>query len=590
MLMRTDRIQFLDFNFDRLALDQIVDRLRAVTSASPYRYIVTPNVDHVVRAYGQPELRALYEGAEVCVCDSRILRILARVSGIRLPLVPGSDLAGLLFRDVIKPGERVAIVGGTNETLEQLREKFPNLEFLHHAPPMGLRTNVAARRAATTFVASSKARFTFIAVGSPQQEMIAKEAGEHPDASGVALCVGAGLEFLTGQQKRAPRLIQRLGLEWAHRLATNPRRLWRRYLVDDLKIFPIYMHWRGAVRWKTWVVAIIAILIIGVIAIYGTRLSIANQQRAPSTTVRLPSTGNPIADLPPPDLLRPLSPEEAANENAERPFVSRPDTPTSRFVLRADAEDRTRALNCLAQAVYYEAGGEGAEGGRAVAQVVLNRLRHPGFPTTVCGVIYQGADRASGCQFSFTCDGSMQRVPVPSLWARAREIAEQALDGKVFARIGHATHYHADYVVPYWADSLDKSVQIGRHIFYRLPGIFGEARAFSQRYGGTEPPLREPGATVVLPTTGATEQLATTLISDGVQGASGDVDKASPPPSSPLMADSARGALLSDDSGSAPAPTHRIRSSTKCPAPAENKQLTRLGANDMQVSADRPGC
>ena len=157
------------------------------------------------------------------------------------------------------------------------------------------------------------------------------------------------------------------------------------------------------------------------------------------------------------------------------------------FKLKADAVSRDRALECLTQAVYYEAASEGADGGRAVAQVVLNRMRHPAYPSTVCGVVYQGSERPIGCQFTFTCDGSLARMPVQSLWKQSQKIAEQALAGKVFAPVGHATHYHADYVLPYWADSLDKSIQIGRHIFYRLKSGLGASSAFRQRYGGVEP-------------------------------------------------------------------------------------------------------
>lgn len=311
----------------------------------------------------------------------------------------------------------------------------------------------------------------------------------------------------------------------------------------------------------------------------------------PSVTRALPTATPPgaaIINLPPPDLLRPLSAEEATKENSDRPFVARPDTPAARFVLKTDAEDRSRAITCLAQAVYYEAAGEGMDGGRAVAQVVLNRLHHPGYPSTICGVVYEGAERPTGCQFSFTCDGSMKRVPVPLLWTRSRDIAEQAIAGKVFAPIGHATHYHADYVLPFWADSLDKSVQVGRHIFYRLPKILGEARAFSQRYGGTEPVIREPGATVVLPATGATEQLATALISDTLQGGPKDAERASPQPTSPLMADSA-GTLLAD-AQSAPPQQRRSKSGADCSVGADRKQLAPLGANDMRTSAAGPGC
>nr|NUR38150.1 hypothetical protein [Sphingomonas sp.] len=226
----------------------------------------------------------------------------------------------------------------------------------------------------------------------------------------------------------------------------------------------------------------------------------------------------PVISLPPPDLFHPLSPEEAAKENAERPFVVRPDSPASRFVLKADADSKQRALTCLTQAIYYEAASEGVDGGRAVAQVVLNRMRHPGYPSTVCGVVYQGADRVTGCQFTFTCDGSLLRSPVAALWTRSQKIAEEALAGRVFAPIGHATSYHADYVLPYWADALDKSVQIGRHIFYRLPGAFGEGRSFFQRYAGAEPQLPVPHPATELPAASDAAALATALMSDSVNG------------------------------------------------------------------------
>jgi spore germination cell wall hydrolase CwlJ-like protein len=305
----------------------------------------------------------------------------------------------------------------------------------------------------------------------------------------------------------------------------------------------------------------------------------------------VPPAANTAAatNLPPPNLLRPLSPQEATKENSDRPFVSRPDTAAARFVLHADAADRERALTCLAQAVYYEASGEGIDGERAVAQIVLNRLHHPGFPSTVCGVVYQGGDRTTGCQFSFVCDGSMQRIPIPTLWSRSREIAEQALAGKVFAPVGHATHYHADYVLPYWADSLDKSVQLGHHIFYRLRSIYGESRAFSQRYGGTEPQVRVPGAALVIPPAAVTQQLANALISDGVEGLSKNIEKASPTPHSALLVDSSSGTLLAD-SGGAGHGDREPKSSGDCQTSADRKQLTPLSADNVRASADNKGC
>jgi hypothetical protein len=156
----------------------------------------------------------------------------------------------------------------------------------------------------------------------------------------------------------------------------------------------------------------------------------------------------------------------------------------------ADAATRARALECLTSAVYYEAGQESTDGQRAVAQVVLNRVRHPAFPASVCGVVYQGSTRPTGCQFTFTCDGSLARQPMASAWARAREVAKAALSGAVYGPAGHATHYHANYVVPYWAASLAKNAVVGAHIFYRWAGSWGRPAAFGKRYAGKEPNTR----------------------------------------------------------------------------------------------------
>jgi hypothetical protein len=140
-------------------------------------------------------------------------------------------------------------------------------------------------------------------------------------------------------------------------------------------------------------------------------------------------------------------------------------------------------LLCLTQAVYYEAGFESLEGRRAVAQVVLNRLRHPAFPKSVCGVVYQGS--GSGvCQFTFVCDGALYRAPALDAWRQAQRIARAALDGFVERSVGEATHYHADYVAPRWAPLLAKVAQIGQHIFYRWPGAWGRPAAFTGRYIG----------------------------------------------------------------------------------------------------------
>ncbi|MEO5972316.1 MAG: cell wall hydrolase [Sphingomicrobium sp.] len=175
--------------------------------------------------------------------------------------------------------------------------------------------------------------------------------------------------------------------------------------------------------------------------------------------------------------------QEAALINASLPFSVTPIQAASPFAIAGDDTDHRRALLCLTQAVYYEAGFEPIAGRRAVAQVVLNRMRHPAFPKSVCGVVYQGS-RSPVCQFSFVCDGSLYRAPALGAWRQSQDIARAALGGYVESSVGAATHYHANYVSPRWAPMLAKITQLGAHIFYRWPGAWGQRGAFTGRYVG----------------------------------------------------------------------------------------------------------
>jgi hypothetical protein len=139
------------------------------------------------------------------------------------------------------------------------------------------------------------------------------------------------------------------------------------------------------------------------------------------------------------------------------------------FVASRDPAEFEQSLECLTQAVYYEARNQSADGQRAVAQVVLNRVRHPSYPNSVCGTVFQGSDRATGCQFSFTCDGSMYREIEPYAWDFAQQIAREALSGSVYRPVGLALNYHSTSIRPYWAPSLTRQAVVGAHIFYRRP-------------------------------------------------------------------------------------------------------------------------
>jgi hypothetical protein len=181
-----------------------------------------------------------------------------------------------------------------------------------------------------------------------------------------------------------------------------------------------------------------------------------------------------------------LTGEDALAKNEALPFSDAPILAAKPFAIRNYFSGTgLTALQCMTQAVYYEAAYEPLQGRRAVAQVVLNRVRHPAFPNSVCGVVYQGSNQPV-CQFSFTCDGSLNRKPSAAAWAAAEAVAREALSGYVERSVGQATHYHANYVSPYWAPKLTKISQLGAHIFYRWPGKWGMPAAFTDSYSGVE--------------------------------------------------------------------------------------------------------
>lgn len=184
-----------------------------------------------------------------------------------------------------------------------------------------------------------------------------------------------------------------------------------------------------------------------------------------------------------------ITPLQAAEINAAVPVSDEPILPAKSFAILSPSTAGTTqlsAVDCLTAAVYYEAASESATGQRAVAQVILNRMRHPAYPNSVCGVVFQGSQRTTGCQFTFTCDGSLRRRPSASGWLRARSVATAALAGYVEPAVGYATHYHTTYVVPYWSGSLTKLRTVGSHIFYRWSGNNGTPRAFVNRYANAE--------------------------------------------------------------------------------------------------------
>ena len=263
----------------------------------------------------------------------------------------------------------------------------------------------------------------------------------------------------------------------------------------------------------------IALLVLLVAAVLGSVAAIVLLLRAgesppdmseaarPAATARAVRAADAIPSPPVPKVepivLADLPDDVARQVNARVPFVTGPVAAAPPFHFTGLPADRERARTCLATAACYEAGDD-TVGEAAVIQVVLNRVRHPAFPASVCGVVSQGSERTTGCQFSFTCDGSMtRRQPGPAAWTRARAAADLGLSGFVFRPVGTSTHYHTDWVVPKWGAEFDKVVAIKTHLFFRWRGAWGGRGALRQAYGGTEPvggpiagPGEDPAATV----------------------------------------------------------------------------------------------
>jgi hypothetical protein len=206
-------------------------------------------------------------------------------------------------------------------------------------------------------------------------------------------------------------------------------------------------------------------------------------RRAYSVDVNL-ARNVPVAE---PLILQQVSRDTAKQINDATPMTTKLIEPAKPFLFFGKPDDLARATDCLAATIYYEAGAEPPAGQLAVAQVVLNRVRHPGYPNTVCGVVFQGHERRTGCQFSYTCDGSMvRRRPSPGAWANAQRLSRAMLNGLVYPPVGLATHYHTDWVLPKWSAKLDK-VRVERtHLFFRYFGFWGTPKAFSARYSGIE--------------------------------------------------------------------------------------------------------
>lgn len=248
-LVDLDAGVFMDIAFTRKTMASVLKMVVERQEDAPFAYVVTPNVDHVVRLQRvRSDLWPVYRSAWATLCDSKILAILARGMGVMLPVIPGSDLTQQIFEQTIRPADKVAIIGGNAELVASVADRYGLQNVHHYDPPMGFIKDPAEVAQAVRFVVETRARYCFMAVGSPQQEILAYRVKQAGGACGIGFCVGASLDFLTGVQKRAPRFMRVLAIEWLHRLLSDPARMWRRYLYDGPGIFQIARDWKRDAR------------------------------------------------------------------------------------------------------------------------------------------------------------------------------------------------------------------------------------------------------------------------------------------------------------------------------------------------------
>jgi N-acetylglucosaminyldiphosphoundecaprenol N-acetyl-beta-D-mannosaminyltransferase len=236
-------VRLLGMNFADLTVAKAAEAIAARPEGAPFAYVVTPNADHLVRVSHDAALAEIYRKAWMRLLDSRVVAGMARLLGFLVPHVAtGSDLTALLLEKYVRPGERITIVGMRPAWIPGLMERCGLAQPAHYDPPMGFDGDSDGFAQAVSFISAHPARFVFLAVGSPRQERLAAAVVVAGGAIGTGLCIGASLDFLTGAQRRAPTWVRGSGLEWAFRLASDPRRLARRYLVDSPRVISLFLR------------------------------------------------------------------------------------------------------------------------------------------------------------------------------------------------------------------------------------------------------------------------------------------------------------------------------------------------------------
>jgi exopolysaccharide biosynthesis WecB/TagA/CpsF family protein len=238
-------VHLAGLDFQNMDVTEAAAWIAARPAEGPFGYVVTPNADHLVRLNRDPRLSSLYREATLCLLDSRVVAAMAKMLGLAAPAVAaGSDVTVYLLEHYIHPADRLTVIGLSPDRLPALVARYRLKKAAHYNPPFGHEDDPAEIAAAVAFVQNHPARFVFLATGSPRQELLAAAIMKAGGATGTGLCIGASLEFLAGARRRAPMILRQAGLEWLFRLVCEPRRLWRRYLLDSPDIIRLLIQQR----------------------------------------------------------------------------------------------------------------------------------------------------------------------------------------------------------------------------------------------------------------------------------------------------------------------------------------------------------
>ncbi|GGK05713.1 WecB/TagA/CpsF family glycosyltransferase [Pseudomonas matsuisoli] len=242
---RTCTVSAFDIDFYNGSKSELISEI-VDSSQKAFSYIVTPNVSHVVQLERSEQLRRAYDKARYHLCDSKVLSKLLRMKRVQVKeVIPGSDLTGDLMDMADDKKWRVSVIGNNAQEMQEMGERYPNVEFFHHNPPMGFIDRPAEVEKCLEHVADNPAELVVLAVGCPRQEVLAQMIYDDGRSTGVGICVGASINFLSGKVRRAPLWMQRLSLEWLHRMLMEPRRLVKRYAMDAYRMVRImYRHLR----------------------------------------------------------------------------------------------------------------------------------------------------------------------------------------------------------------------------------------------------------------------------------------------------------------------------------------------------------